>query len=192
MISYQQTTNTDFELRRAAAEGYTLAGVIAACRACAKQNFFNGEYEGNNTPISNEEMADKIFGYVEYHGGYMYGGERWFLNEDSRPLYQFGEHRWSRIGESSEVSGDKEQLVKILKDSPVGTKLNKNFSMGSRESETYKKTEQGFWVLAGGFDDSLAQKEECGPNDLHTVARIMGVPVSGTFQTLFMRAIYVC
>lgn len=171
-------------IRRAAAEGYSVAVLMAAAERVQEKAIKcipTGMQPGDGSIIPLEEIASMVARSTLYKGGYMYPGTDW-----GPGLNRYQAHAWSRPGESTD-GAPVETVVEYLKALPNGAEIvnTTNFGNGVRR-DIYKKEGSKVFRHTGYFDE---QQEEslllADYRNPEAVAAELGVACSKTLCELF-------
>ena len=180
---------SNFTERRAAAEGFSVAGLkVAAARVQASEEAdaerFTG-YQASVAPLqftSLAEMAARVAKSENYRGGYIYPGTCF-----SHGLDSMQPHAWTRPGDSTEAA-PLLQIEAALASIPVGDTFEEltNFS-GKKRVDYYKRTAVGFYHIGcsdESSDEFFSRQNYVTPQ---LVAKELGVACSHTLVTMFYK-----
>lgn len=129
-------------LRRAAAEGYSVADIKSAAQRVETRELGSletGPKAGDGSITAVAEMARRITRSTRYIGGYMYPGTVWSSGlECHQPTMS------SKVGESDDGSPVAD-IATILEGMPSGTPLTETVDFGNGvRTDTYVRVAEGF------------------------------------------------
>jgi len=175
--------NTNFLIRRAAAEGFSVAKIISAAekvQTAAIDALPTGYQQGDKSIISVKEMAEKVSTSTRYVGGYMYPGA-----DFGSSLREYQPKRCSSVG--GDKDGNFDAALKALSELPEGARVVEHCNLGNGTREdVYEKSTDGDFVHVSYIDEkSELELRNYGYRTPHAVAEMLQVPCSNTFLDLY-------
>lgn len=169
-------------LRRAAAEGYSLADIKSAAKRIEGRQLASletGPKAGDGSITTISHLADRISRSTRYTGGFMYPGTMW-----SQGLERHQPKQSSKVGESTD--GSPEAVIEaILEQMGLGTYITETVNYGNGiRTDTYVRVAEGFRHVE--YSDESEDKffADHVSATSQEVADELGVPHSATLVAL--------